>query len=208
MKHTSFTALLAIYSVYFILGYLLVARFGFSLATRTLNGPWSILTGNFLFDELSNVAYFVYAMSMLTLFILSIDLNFSNKMYLSLAVLPFILSSVGTGIAYAIGAVVSGQSGVMSVFGGMFVVYVTLEYIKRLQNVPKNSSVKATTILIFLFVIVMAVCLFSSIGVVLIDHFVSFTLGIVSGVFTYKSNFHFSRLARNDRSLVQPQEVL
>ena len=209
MKHKiAFLALLLIYSLYFILGRILVARFGFSLVTWTSNGPWSIFTGNFLFDELSNVVYFVYAMSILTLLILSIDLNFSNKMYLSLAILPFILSSVGTGIAYGMGAVVSGQSGVMSVFGGMFVVYVTLEYIKRLQNVPKNSSVKATTILIFLFVIVMAVCLFSSIGVVLIDHFVSFTLGIVSGVFTYKSNFHFSRLARNDRSLVQPQEVL
>ena len=209
MKHKiAFLALLLIYSLYFILGRILVARFGFSLVTWTSNGPWSIFTGNFLFDELSNVVYFVYAMSILTLLILSIDLNFSNKMYLSLAILPFILSSVGTGIAYGMGAVVSGQSGVMSVFGGMFVMYVTLEYIKRLQNVPKNSSVKATTILIFLFVIVMAVCLFSSIGVVLIDHFISFGLGIVSGVFTYKSNFHFSRLARNDRSLVQPQEVL
>ncbi len=201
-------ALSSIYAVYFILGYILLTRFGLSLATGKLNGPLSIFTGNFLFDEWSNVVYFVYAMGMLTLLILSIDLNFSNKMYLSLAVLPFILSSVGTGIAYGMGAVVSGQSGVMSVFGGMFVVYVTLEYIKRLQNVPKNSSVKATTILIFLFVIVMAVCPFSFVGVVLVDHFISFALGIIIAVFIYKSNFHFSRLAPNDRSLVQPQEVL
>ena len=206
MKHKiAFLALLLIYSLYFLLGRILVARFGFSLVTWTSNGPWSIFTGNFLFDELSNVVYFVYAMSILTLLILSIDLNFSNKMYLSLAILPFILSSVGTGIAYGMGAVVSGQSGVMSVFGGMFVAYVTLEYIKRLQNVPKNSSVKATTILIFLFVIVMAVCPFSFVGVVLIDHSVSFALGIVFAGYIYKHNF--SRLARNDWLLVKLQEV-
>ena len=95
----------------------------------------------------------------------------------------------------------------MSVFGGMFVAYVTLEYIKRLQNVPKNSSVKATTILIFLFVIVMAVCPFSFVGVVLVDHFISFALGIIIAVFIYNSDFHFSRLARNDWLLVKLQEA-
>ena len=209
MKHKiAFLALLLVYSIYFIMGQILVIRFGFNLVTWTSNGPWSILTGNFLFDGYGNVLYFVGAMVMVALLVFFIGATFSNKMYISLMILPFILSSVGMGIAYSTGGAVSGQSGVMSVFGGMFVVYVTLEYIKRLQNVPKNSSAKATTIFISLFVILMVAGLFSSSGVILIDHYVSFALGIVFAVFIYKVNFHFSKLTRNGQSTNQSKEVL
>ena len=44
MKHTSFTALLLVYSLYFILGQILLIRFGLSLATWKLNGPWPLTT--------------------------------------------------------------------------------------------------------------------------------------------------------------------
>ena len=208
MKHKiAFLALLLIYSLYFILGRILVARFGFSLVTWTSNGPWSIFTGNFLFDELSNIIYFAAAIAMLLLLFFSIDMNFSSKLFLSLMILPFILSSVGTAIAYKLGAVVSGQSGVISVFGGMFVVYFVFEYVKWVRNIPKDLLVKLFTGMISLFVILMAVSLFSPIEIVFVDHVVSFALGIIFAVFIYNSDFHFSRLARNDWLLVKLQEV-
>ncbi len=208
MKHKiAFLALLLIYSLYFLLGRILVARFGFSLVTWTSNGPWSIFTGNFLFDELSNIIYFAAAIAMLLLLFFSIDMNFSSKLFLSLMILPFILSSVGTAIAYKLGAVVSGQSGVISVFGGMFVVYFVFEYVKWVRNIPKDLLVKLFTGMISLFVILMAVSLFSPIEIVFVDHVVSFALGIIFAVFIYNSDFHFSRLARNDWLLVKLQEV-
>ena len=206
MKHKiAFLALLLIYSLYFLLGRILVARFGFSLVTWTSNGPWSIFTGNFLFDELSNIIYFAAAIAMLLLLFFSIDMNFSSKLFLSLMILPFILSSVGTAIAYKLGAVVSGQSGVISVFGGMFVVYFVFEYVKWVRNIPKDLLVKLFTGMISLFVILMAVSLFSPIEIVFVDHFVSFILGIVFAGYIYKHNF--SRLARNDWLLVKLQEA-
>ena len=208
MKHKiAFLALLLIYSLYFLLGRILVARFGFSLVTWTSNGPWSIFTGNFLFDELSNIIYFAAAIAMLLLLFFSIDMNFSSKLFLSLMILPFILSSVGTAIAYKLGAVVSGQSGVISVFGGMFVVYFVFEYVKWVRNIPKDLLVKLFTGMISLFVILMAVSLFSPIEIVFVDHVVSFALGIIFAVFIYNSDFHFSRLARNDWLLVKLQEA-
>ena len=208
MKHKiAFLALLLIYSLYFLLGRILVARFGFSLVTWTSNGPWSIFTGNFLFDEWSNIIYFAAAITMLLLLFFSIDMNFSSKLFLSLMILPFILSSVGTAIAYKLGAVVSGQSGVMSVFGGMFVVYFVFEYVKWVRNIPKDLLVKLFTGMISLFVFLMVVSLFSTIEIVFIDHSVSFTLGILFAVFIYKSNFHFSKLTRNGQSANQSKEV-
>ena len=208
MKHKiAFLALLLIYSLYFLLGRILVARFGFSLVTWTSNGPWSIFTGNFLFDELSNIIYFAAAIAMLLLLFFSIDMNFSSKLFLSLMILPFILSSVGTAIAYKLGAVVSGQSGVISVFGGMFVVYFVFEYVKWVRNIPKDLLVKLFTGMISLFVILMAASLFSPIEIVFVDHVVSFALGIIFAVFIYNSDFHFSRLARNDWLLVKLQEA-
>ena len=122
-------------------------------------------------------------------------------------ILPFILSSVGTAIAYKLGAVVSGQSGVISVFGGMFVVYFVFEYVKWVRNIPKDLLVKLFTGMISLFVILMAVSLFSPIEIVFVDHVVSFALGIIFAVFIYNSDFHFSRLARNDWLLVKLQEA-
>ena len=199
MKHKiALLALLPVYSLYFILGQILLIRFGLSLATGKLNGPLSIFTGNFLFDEWGNIIYFAAAITMLLLLFFSIDMNFSSKLSLSLMILPFILSSVGTAIAYKLGAVVSGQSGVMSVFGGMFVVYFVFEYVKWVGNIPKDLLVKLFTGMISLFVILMVVSLFSPIEIVLIDHSVSFALGIVFAVFIYKSNFHFSKLTRNE----------
>ena len=203
----AFLTLLLVYSVYFIMGQILVARLGFSLVTWTSNGPWSILTGNFLFDEWSNIIYFAAAITMLLLLFFSIDMNFSSKLFLSLMILPFILSSVGTAIAYKLGAVVSGQSGVMSVFGGMFVVYFVFEYVKWVRNIPKDLLVKLFTGMILLFVFLMVVSLFSSIEIVFIDHSVSFTLGILFAVFIHKSNFHFSKLTRNDEVTNQSKEV-
>ena len=203
----AFLTLLLVYSLYFILGRILVARLGFSLVTWTSNGPWSIFTGNFLFDEWSNIIYFAAAITMLLLLFFSIDMNFSSKLFLSLMILPFILSSVGTAIAYKLGAVVSGQSGVMSVFGGMFVVYFVFEYVKWVRNIPKDLLVKLFTGMISLFVFLMVVSLFSTIEIVFIDHSVSFTLGILFAVFIYKSNFHFSKLTRNGQSANQSKEV-
>ena len=200
-------ALSSIYAVYFVLGYILLTHFGLSLATGKLNGPLSIFTGNFLFDEWGNIIYFAAAIAMLLLLFFSIDMNFSSKLFLSLMILPFILSSVGTAIAYKLGAVVSGQSGVISVFGGMFVVYFVFEYVKWVRNIPKDLLVKLFTGMISLFVILMAVSLFSPIEIVFVDHVVSFALGIIFAVFIYNSDFHFSRLARNDWLLVKLQEV-
>ena len=97
----AFLTLLLVYSVYFIMGQILVARLGFSLVTWTSNGPWSILTGNFLFDEWSNIIYFAAAITMLLLLFFSIDTTFSSKLFLSLMILPFILSPVAGGDALA-----------------------------------------------------------------------------------------------------------
>ncbi len=209
MKHKiAFLALLLIYSLYFLLGDMFLARFGFSIGTSKINGVWSIFTGNFLFDGYANVLYFVCVMAVVALLGFSIGATFSSKVYLSLAVLPFVLSSVGTGIAYKIGASVSGQSGVISVFGGMVITLVAFEYTKWLHTLTSRDLVlKLFSVLITLFIILTVMSLFSLNLVVLIDHGVSFILGIVSAVFVYKSNFHFSRLARNDWLLVKLQEV-
>ena len=204
----AFLTLLLVYSLYFILGRILVARLGFSLVTWTSNGPWSILTGNFLFDGWGNVLYFATVVAMLPLLsFFSIEVNFSNKMYISLMILPFILSSVGMGIAYITGGAVSGQSSVTSVFAGMFIVYFVFECMKWAQNIPEDSRVKLFMGAFFLFVISIAAPLFSSDKIIFMIHSVSFALGIVFAVFIYKSNFHFSKLTRNGEVTNQSKEV-
>ena len=208
MKHKiALLALLLIYSLYFLLGDMFLARFGFSIGTSKLNGVWSIFTGNFLFDGYANVLYFMCAMAAIALLGFSIGATFPSKVYLSLAVLPFILSAAGTGIAYGMGASVSGQSGVISVFGGLAIAFITLEYTKWVRNITsRDLVVKLFSVLIALFIILMTVSLFSLSNVVLTDHFVSFILGIAFAGYIYKHNF--SRPTSHDWSLVQPQEVL
>ena len=76
---------------------------------------------------------------------------------------------------------------------------------KCVSNIPKDLLVKLFTGMISLFVILMAVSLFSPIEIVFVDHFVSFILGIAFAGYIYKHNF--SRLARNDWLLVKLQEV-